>query len=85
MDAEKVQKSKRKLTGLVVSDKNTKTIVVAVSRRFKAPTYNKYIHDTKKYHAHDEKEQAKVGDKVTIIEARPHSRLKRWDLLSVNK
>jgi small subunit ribosomal protein S17 len=85
MSEQTQHKSKRKLIGLVVSDKNSKTIVIEVTRRFKAATYKKFIHETKKYHAHDEKEQANVGDKVTIIESRPHSKLKRWELLSVNK
>lgn len=74
---------KRKLEGVVVSDKSDKTIVVKVARRFKHPTYRKFINKNKKYHAHDEQNQAKTGDLVTIIESRPHSALKRWELLSV--
>ncbi len=85
MSEQKRNTSKHKLIGVVVSAKNAKTIVVSVIRRFKAPTYNKFIHDTKRYHAHDEKGLAKLGDRVTIIEARPYSKLKRWELLSVVK
>lgn len=75
---------KRKLTGVVVSDKNEKTIVVNVQRRFKDKTYSKFVTKSKKYHAHDNTNQAKVGDIVTIIESRPFSKLKKWELLSVN-
>lgn len=76
---------KRKLEGVVVSDKNNQTIVVNVLRRFKHRTYSKFVNSTKKYHAHDANNTAKVGDKVTIIESRPHSKLKKWELVSVNK
>lgn len=77
------KKLKKKLQGVVVSDSTSKTIVVKVVRRFKHAKYSKFIHSTKKYHAHDEAEKAQKGDTVTIIESRPHSRLKRWELLSV--
>lgn len=73
---------KRKLRGLVVSDKADKTIVVKVQRRFKHPIYSKFVNATKKYHAHDENNQAKIGDLVTIIESRPHSKTKKWELIS---
>lgn len=76
-------KFKRKLRGLVVSDKADKTIVVKVQRRFKHPIYSKFVNKTKKYHAHDEANTAKVGDLVTIIESRSHSKLKKWELVSV--
>ena len=72
--------SKRKLEGIVVSDKMAKTIIVKVTRHFKHPVYGKFINKTKKYHVHDEKEQAKVGDKVIIVESRPFSALKRWEI-----
>ena len=75
---------KRKLEGIVVSDKTDKTIVVKVSRRYKHTAYSKFINKNKKYHAHDEQKQAKMGDMVTIIESRPRSALKRWELLAVN-
>jgi small subunit ribosomal protein S17 len=76
---------KRKLEGVVVSDKNEKTIVVNVARRFKHRAYNKFVNSSKKYHAHDEKCEAKLGDVVTIIESKPYSKLKKWELFSVNK
>ena len=73
---------KRVLQGVVVSDKADKTIVVKVERRFRHPLYKKYIRSTKKYHAHDEGNACKVGETVRIVESRPHSRTKRWELLS---
>lgn len=72
---------KRKLTGTVVSATNDKTIVVKVNRRFKHPKYSKFVNKSKKYHAHDEKNESNIGDTVTIIEARPYSKLKRWALV----
>ncbi len=80
-----VKKFKRTLDGLVTSDKSSKTIVVTVTRRFKDSKYSKFVQSSKKYHAHDEAELATVGDKVTIIESRPHSKLKKWELLKVIK
>lgn len=77
-------KFKRKLYGVVVSDVNDKTIVVNVVRRFKHRTYNKFISKSKKYHAHDVDNKAKAGDRVTIIESRPFSKKKKWELLSIN-
>ncbi len=76
---------KRTLTGEVVSDKSSKTIVVKVDRKTMHPKYNKFVTTSKKYHVHDEKEQASAGDVVTIIEAKPYSKLKRWDLVSIVK
>lgn len=76
---------KRKLTGVVVSDKSTQTIVVKVDRKKMHPKYHKFVTQSKKFHAHDEKETASVGDVVTIIESRPRSALKRWELLTINK
>lgn len=75
---------KRKLEGVVVSDKNEKTIVVKVLRRFKHQKYSKFVHESKKYHAHDEKCEAKLGDKVTIVESRAYSKNKKWELVRVN-
>ena len=75
---------KRKAEGLVTSDKSDKTIVVTVRRHFKHSKYSKFVSKTIKFHAHDEKNQAKEGDRVTIIESRPRSRLKRWELLKVH-
>ena len=76
---------KRTLTGEVVSDKTTKTIVVKVERKTMHPKYNKFVTTSKKYHVHDEKEQGAIGNVVTIIESRPHSKLKRWELVSIVK
>jgi len=69
---------KRVLQGVVVSDKNDKTIVVQVERRCTHPLLKKTVRRTKKYHAHDEKNSFKVGDRVSIEETRPISRNKRW-------
>ena len=72
---------KRVLEGVVVSDKNDKTIVVKVERRLRHPVLKKTVRLSKKYHAHDEKNVAKTGDVVRIEETRPLSKLKRWTLL----
>ncbi len=69
--------------GLVVSDKMTKTIIVAVERRVRHPLFGKEIRKTTRLHAHDEKGEAKTGDRVRIIETRPLSKLKRWRLIEV--
>jgi small subunit ribosomal protein S17 len=73
---------KRILQGLVVSDKQDKTIVVSVERRVMHPVYKKFITRSKKYAAHDEANHFKVGDTVRIEECRPISKLKRWVVLS---
>lgn len=83
--SETANKTKRTLTGEVVSDKASKTLIVRVERRTMHPKYNKFVTTSKKYHAHDEKEQASVGQTVTIVESRPHSKLKRWELVSIVK
>jgi small subunit ribosomal protein S17 len=70
-------------SGVVVSDKMDKTIVVMAERRIRHAQYGKEITRTKKFYAHDEKNEAKVGDVVRIEEARPLSRLKRWRLVEV--
>ncbi|MGP9821962.1 30S ribosomal protein S17 [Salinarimonas sp. NSM] len=72
---------KRVLQGVVVSDKQDKTIVVKVERRFTHPLLKKTVRRTKNYHAHDENNVAKVGDVVQIEETRPLSRLKCWALV----
>jgi small subunit ribosomal protein S17 len=69
---------KRILQGVVVSDKQSKTVVVKVERRFTHPLFQKTVRRTKNYHAHDEEQQFKVGDTVEIEETAPISRLKRW-------
>ncbi|HFB55424.1 MAG TPA: 30S ribosomal protein S17 [Hellea balneolensis] len=73
---------KRLLTGVVVSDKGAKTIVVKVERTFLHPLYRKIIRRSKRYHAHDEKNAFKVGDNVTIQECAPKSKLKRWEVVA---
>ena len=69
--------------GEVVSNKMTKTIVVRVRRRFPHAQYKKIVTAYKKFYAHDEKAEAKIGDTVRIQETRPMSRLKRWKLVEV--
>ena len=72
---------KRILQGVVVSDKNDKTIVVQVERRLRHPVLKKTVRLSKKYHAHDEKNEAKTGDIVRIEETRPMSKHKCWTLV----
>jgi len=77
---------KRKIReGEVVSDKMNKTIVVRVTRTTTHPEYKKVISKSKKFKVHDEKNEAKIGDKVRIMETRPMSKEKRWRLLEVIK
>lgn len=78
-EAEKVTRKSEKV-GEVVSTKMAKTIVVVVSRRVPHPIYKRIINKRKKFYAHDEQGQAKMGDVVRIIESRPLSKLKRWML-----
>jgi small subunit ribosomal protein S17 len=73
---------KRILQGVVVSDKQEKTVVVKVERRFTHPLLKKTVRRTKNYHAHDEAGTFKVGDVVFIQETRPISKLKRWTVLT---
>ncbi len=78
------RKNQRKVrTGVVVSDKMDKTITVAVERLMRHPLYGKTIKRTKKFKAHDENNECKVGDIVTIMETRPLSRDKRWRLVKI--
>ena len=76
---------KRVLQGVVVSDKQDKTVVVKVERRFTHPVLKKTVRKTKNYHAHDENNTAKVGDTVFIEETRPLSKLKTWGLVDQAK
>jgi small subunit ribosomal protein S17 len=69
------------MQGVVVSDKNQKTVVVQVERRVLHPVYKKVVRLSKKFHAHDESGKFKVGDTVRIRECRPISKLKRWEVL----
>ena len=73
--------AKRKIIGVIVSDKMMKTRIVAVSRLKKHPKYLKYYHVTTKFKVHDEKNEYKTGDKVTIEETRPLSKDKRWRIV----
>ena len=69
---------KRTLIGKVVSDKRAKTVTVLVERRVKHPIYDKIVIKSSKYHAHDEKGEFKLGDKIEITESRPISKTKNW-------
>jgi len=75
--------SRRKLIGRVKSDKMQKTVVVEVVRFKMDPVYKKYVRVRKRYQAHDEKQEYKVGDRVEIVEHRPLSRHKRWKVVRV--
>ncbi len=77
------EKRKHELVGKVVSDKNDKTITVLVETYKADPIYKKRVKYSKKYIAHDEKNEAKVGDKVRIVETRPLSKMKRYRLVEV--
>ena len=74
---------KKELVGEVVSDKMNKTIVVEISRRVRHPKYHKVMTKYKKFYAHDEKDEAAIGDRVRIIESLPLSKLKRWTLVEI--
>ena len=69
--------------GVVTSNKMTKTITVAVERKVKHPIYGKFVKKTTKFHAHDEKNEASIGDVVRIMETRPLSKTQRWRLVEV--
>ncbi|PON19600.1 30S ribosomal protein S17 [Candidatus Entotheonella serta] len=71
------------LSGEVVSDRMDKTITVRVERRIRHSVYERVVKRSKKYHAHDEQNQCRIGDQVRIIETRPLSKTKRWRLLEV--
>jgi small subunit ribosomal protein S17 len=69
--------------GVVTSNKMAKTITVAVERKVKHPIYGKFVKKTTRFHAHDEKNEASIGDVVRIMETRPLSKTKRWRLVEV--
>jgi small subunit ribosomal protein S17 len=75
--------NRKERVGEVISNRMTKTIVVRVERRFPHPKFKKVVTGYKKFYAHDEKAEAKVGDRVRIEETRPLSKLKRWRLVEV--
>lgn len=69
--------------GVVFSNKMDKSITVAVKWKEKHPIYGKFVNKTKKYHAHDEKNECNIGDTVKIMETRPLSKTKRWRLIQI--
>ncbi len=74
---------RKSFVGSVVSDKMDKTVVVAIETRIKHPRYGKYIKRRVKYSVHDEKNECRAGDKVSIVEVRPLSKNKRWRLKEI--
>ena len=74
---------RKERAGVVFSNKGDKTITVAVKWKEKHPIYGKFVQKTKKYHAHDEKNEANMGDTVQIMETRPLSKTKRWRLVQI--
>lgn len=72
---------RRVLQGTVVSDKSDKTVTVHVERLYKHPMYKKYVKQSKKYTAHDEANACKIGDVVKIVETRPISKTKKWEIV----
>jgi small subunit ribosomal protein S17 len=81
--SEQKQQNERTVIGRVVSDKMDKTITVLVERRVKHPVYGKFVRKSTKLHAHDENNECKEGDVVTIAECRPISKSKAWRLIEV--
>ena len=75
---------KRILQGVVVSDKQDKTVVVSVERQIMHPVYRKFVKRSKKFAAHDENNQFKVGDKVSIVESKPYTTTKTWTVIVDN-
>lgn len=82
-NVQKTKSNRRDMTGVVVSDKSDKTIVVLVETLVKHPLFKKYVRRRKKFMAHDPNNECGVGDKVLIIEHRPISRRKRWRLVKI--
>lgn len=74
---------RKERVGKVVSNRMTKSITIAVNRKVKHPIYGKFMTKTTKLHAHDEKNEAGIGDTVRIMETRPLSKLKRWRLVEI--
>ena len=73
-----MRERRRRLVGTVTSDKMDKTVVVTVERKYRHSLYEKVVRSAKKYMAHDERNDCRIGDKVQIVETRPYSRRKRW-------
>ena len=82
-ETELARAKRKERLGEVISNKMAKTIIVRVERRFPHPRYKKVVTGYKKFYAHDEKSEAKVGDRVRIQETRPLSKMKRWRLMEV--
>jgi small subunit ribosomal protein S17 len=80
-----MREQRKRLTGVVTSDKMDKTVVVAVTTTKRHPLYGKVLKLVKKFKAHDENNDAKVGDTVQIIESRPISRHKRWSVVAITE
>jgi small subunit ribosomal protein S17 len=80
---ENTNRVRKAVIGIVTSDKSDKTIVVRVDRRVAHPKYKKVIVRSKNFHAHDENNEARIGDRVQIVESRPLSALKRWQLQEI--
>ncbi|MFM7082131.1 MAG: 30S ribosomal protein S17 [Actinomycetota bacterium] len=78
-----IRSNRKAREGLVVSSKMNKTVVVALVERVRHPKYDKFVIRTKKFYAHDEANDAKVGDKVRIVETRPMSKTKRWRVVEI--
>ena len=74
---------RKERTGVVTSNKMDKSITVAIKWKEKHPIYGKFVNKTKKYHAHDEKNECGIGDTVKIMETRPLSKTKRWRLVEI--
>ena len=74
--------SKKILNGTVIKNKNNKTIVVLVKRKYSHPFFDKVITSSKKYQTHDEKNKFKIGDNVKIIESKPFSKTKKWEVIN---
>lgn len=77
-------KNPRAVSGVVVSDRMSKSITVKIERRVKHPVYGKFMRKSTKIHAHDEENQCQVGDTVTVVECRPISKTKTWTLQSID-
>ena len=74
--------SKKILKGRIINDKSNKTVIVLVKRKYSHPFYGKVITSSKKYHAHDENNKFKIGDVVQIIESKPISKKKKWEVIN---
>ncbi len=80
-----MKERRKRLVGVVTSNKMDKTVVVRVERRYRHRLYQKVISSAKKYMAHDEENACRIGDEVRIVESRPRSRHKRWDVEDILK